>query len=124
MVFVLYLGIDNQKYRTMDIKKRLKEIGRDDFQGFLAEIHDKWAYQMKMVNNTLSIMLFDSTLPDLQEDFENYTPIIKNGIAYFPCEKRIGGEDWQSSEIGIPAKIWWRFLYKPKSTFVTYRMVS
>lgn len=67
----------------MDIKKRLQEIGRDDFQGFLAEVHDNWAYQMKLVNNTLSTMPFDSTLPDLQEDFENYTPIIRNGIAYF-----------------------------------------
>lgn len=107
----------------MDIKKRLIEIGRDDFQGFLSEIHDKWAYQMKIVNNTLSTMLFDSTLPDLQDDFQEYIPKIKGDVAYFPCEKRIGGEEWESSEIGIPTKIWWRFLYKPKSTFVTYRMI-
>ena len=71
-----------------------------------------------------STMLFDSTLPDLQDDFQEFTPVIKNGIAYFSCAKRMGVNAWEDSEIGIPAKIWWRFLYKPKSTFVTYRMVS
>ena len=108
----------------MNVQKRLQEIGREDYQGFLAEIHDAWAYQMKLANNTLSTMLFDSTLPDLQEDFENYTPTIKNGTAYFSCAKRFGGDDWKDGEIGIPSKIWWRFLYHPKTTFITWRMVS
>lgn len=107
----------------MDIKKRLLEIGRDDYQGFLAEIHDKWAYQMKMVNDTLSTMLFESTLADLQDNFEEFIPTIRNGVAYFSCAKRIDANEWEEAEIGIPAKIWWRFLYKPKSTFLTYRMI-
>ena len=108
----------------MNVKKRLLEIGRDDYQGLLAEIHDKWALQMKIVNGTLSTMLFDSTIHDLEDDFQEFTPVIKNGTAYFSCHKKIGDQDWQESKIGIPAKIWWRFLYKPKTTFVTYRMIS
>lgn len=107
----------------MNITQRLKEIGRDDYQGFLAEISDKWAYQMQLVNNTLTTLMFDCTIADLQDDFERYQPTIKNDLASFQCKKRIGGEDWEFSEISIPAKIWWRFLYKPKSTFVTYRMI-
>ena len=107
----------------MNVKKRLIEIGRDDYQGFLAEIHDKWTWKMKLVNCTLSTILFDSTLPDLQDDFSEFLPEIKNGIAYFPCSVRIGADDWEDSKIGIPSKIWWRFLYKPITTFVTYRMI-
>lgn len=107
----------------MNITQRLREIGRDDYQAFLAEISDKWAYQMMLVNGTLSTLIFDCTVADLQSDFEHYHPILRNGLAIFQCEKRIGGEDWAPAEIAIPAKIWWRFLYKPKSTFVTYRMI-
>jgi len=108
----------------MNIKKRLQEIGRDDYQGFLAEINDAWAYQMQKINSSLSTMLFDSTIADLQNDFENYIPIIRNNVAYFRCEKRTGANEWKDAEIGIPSKIWWRFLYKPKCTFVTWRMIQ
>jgi hypothetical protein len=108
----------------MNIKKRLQEIGREDYQGFLAEINDVWAYQMQKINGTLSTMLFDCTIADLQNDFENYIPNIKNNVAYFRCEKRTGLNEWKDAEIGIPSKIWWRFLYKPKTTFVTWRMIQ
>lgn len=67
--------------------------------------------------------LFDSTIHDLQKDFENYQPQIKGNVAYFTCEKRIGANEWKLCKIGIPSKIWWRFLYKPKTTFVTYKMI-
>ncbi len=61
----------------MNVTQRLKEIGREDYQGFLAEISDKWAYQMQQVNGTLSAMLFDCTIADLQSEFERYQPILK-----------------------------------------------
>ena len=48
----------------MNVTQRLKEIGREDYQGFLAEISDKWAYQMQQVNGTLSAMLFDCTITE------------------------------------------------------------
>lgn len=108
----------------MNVTQRLKEIGREDYQGFLAEISDKWAYQMQQVNGTLSAMLFDCTIADLQSEFERYQPILKNGLAVFQCERRIGGEEWESTEISIPAKIWWRFLFNQKTTFVTWRMIN
>lgn len=108
----------------MNVQKRLQEIGRDDYQGFLAEIHDAWAKQCTIARDGLSDFLSDSTLPDLDEDFTSFIPTIKNGIAYFSCAKRFGGDDWKDGEIGIPSKIWWRFLYHPKTTFVTWRMVS
>ena len=63
----------------MNVTQRLKEIGREDYQGFLAEISDKWAYQMQQVNGTLSAMLFDCTIADLQSEFERYQPILKTG---------------------------------------------
>ena len=107
----------------MDIKMRLSEIGRDYYQGFLAEIHDAWAKQCTVARDGLSDFLSDSTLPDLDADFSSFIPSIRGEVAYFPCEKRFGGEDWESGEIGIPSKVWWRFLYQPKTTFVTWRMI-
>lgn len=99
------------------------EIGREDYQGFLAEIHDAWVKQCALINDMDSYGIFDSTISDLQKEFQEYIPTIKNGIAYFSCDKRIGGENWREGEIGIPQKIWWRFLYHPKTTFVTYKMI-
>ena len=108
----------------MDIKKRLKDIDYDDYQGFLAQIHDAWQRQCAMINDTVPT-LYDSSVADEveEDDYFHYIPVIREGIAYFSCMKQIAGEEWEDSEIGIPSKIWFRFLYKPETTFVTYRMI-
>lgn len=76
----------------------------------------------------LTDFLFETDIDVVSfEDFHNEIPTIRNGVAYFKCHKKFWNDqdaEWELSEIGIPAKIWWRFLYQPKSTFVTWKMIS
>lgn len=103
----------------MKIKNRLKEIGREDYQAFLCGIGDSWKKHVKMINNSLTTLVFDTTIYDLQEDYWNYIPELKGDFAYFDCGTKIFDSDFEDSKIRIPKKIWFRFLYHPKTTVVT-----
>lgn len=107
----------------MHLKNRLQQIGRDDYQSFLAQISDAWTCQAKLANGFSTTFCVDNTLSDLQDDFEHYSPTIKDNVAYFACKKRFNEGGWIISKIGIPVKVWFRFMRKPKTTFVDYRII-